>query len=152
MRHWLMKTEPNEFGIDDFAGCPDQTEPWDGVRNYQARNMMRDEMKKGDRVFIYHSNCDEPGVVGVARIVREGYPDPTAFDPEDKHHDPKSDPDNPRWYLVDVKFERKLRRTITLAEMKAEAALEGMALVRRGNRLSVMPVSGEEWEHILSLE
>ena len=152
MRNWLMKTEPNEFGIDDFANCTDQTEPWDGVRNYQARNMMRDEMKKGDRVFIYHSNCDEPGVVGVARIVREGYPDPTAFDPEDKHFDPKSDPDNPRWYLVDVKFERKLRRTITLAELKAQAPLEGMALVRRGNRLSVMPVGGEEWEHILSLE
>ncbi len=152
MRYWLMKTEPNEFGIDDFASCPDQTEPWDGVRNYQARNMMRDEMKKGDRVFIYHSSCDEPGVVGIARIVREGYPDPTAFDPGDKHYDPKSDPDHPRWYLVDVKLERKLRRTITLTELKAQPSLEGMALVRRGNRLSVMPVSGEEWEHILSLE
>jgi len=152
MRYWLMKTEPSEFGIDDFANCPDQTEPWDGVRNYQARNMMRDEMKRGDGVFIYHSNCDEPGVVGTARIAREGYPDPTAFDPADKHHDPKSDPDHPRWYLVDVKFERKLRRTITLAELKAQAALGGMALVRRGNRLSVMPVSTEEWDHILSLE
>ena len=152
MRHWLMKTEPNEFGIDDFADCPDQTEPWDGVRNYQARNMMRDDMKNGDRVFIYHSNCDEPGIVGVAQVVREGYPDPTAFDPDDKHFDPKSDPDNPRWYLVDVKFERKLRRTITLAELKSQGALAGMALVRRGNRLSVMPVSGDEWEHILSLE
>ena len=152
MRYWLMKTEPNEFGIDDFANCADQTEPWDGVRNYQARNMMRDEMKRGDRVFIYHSNCDEPGVVGIARIVREGYPDPTAFDPEDKHYDPKSDPDNPRWYHVDVKFVRKLRRTITLVELKAQPPLEGMALVRRGNRLSVMPVSEGEWEHILSLE
>ena len=101
-----MKTEPNEFGIDDFADCPDETgAPGTGVRNYQARNMMRDEMKKGDRVFIYHSNCEEPGVVGIARVVREGYPDPTAFDPEDKHYDPKSDPENPRWYLVDVKFE-----------------------------------------------
>ena len=88
MRYWLMKTEPNEFGIDDFADCPDQTEPWDGVRNYQARNMMRDEMKTGDGVFVYHSNCDVPGIVGVARIAREGYPDPTAFDPEDKHYDP----------------------------------------------------------------
>ena len=152
MRYWLMKTEPGEFGIDDFADCPDLTEPWDGVRNYQARNMMRDEMKKGDRVFIYHSNCAEPGVVGTARIAREGYPDPTAFDPEDKHFDPKSDPENPRWYLVDVKFERKLRRTITLGELKAQPSLEGMALVRRGNRLSVMPVSAEEWEHILALE
>ena len=152
MRHWLMKTEPGEFGIDDFADCPDLTEPWDGVRNYQARNMMRDEMKKGDRVFIYHSNCAEPGVVGTARIAREGYPDPTAFDPGDKHFDPKSDPENPRWYLVDVKFERKLRRTITLGELKAQPSLEGMALVRRGNRLSVMPVSAGEWEHILALE
>ena len=114
--------------------------------------MMRDEMKEGDRVFVYHSNCDEPGIAGIATIVREGYPDPTAFDPEDKHYDPKSDPENPRWYLVDVKFECKLRRTITLAELKAQAALEGMPLVRRGNRLSVMPVSGEEWEYILSLE
>ena len=122
------------------------------MRNYQARNMMRDEMKKGDRVFIYHSNCEEPGIVGTARVVREGYPDPTAFDPEDKHYDPKSDPANPRWYLVDVELERKLRRTIPLAELKAQAALEGMALVRRGNRLSVMPVSEAEWEYILSLE
>lgn len=150
MAYWLMKSEPEDYSIDDLKH--DRREPWDGVRNYQARNMMRDEMKEGDRVFIYHSNCDEPGVVGTARIVREGYPDPTAFDPEDKHYDPKSDPESPRWYLVDVKFERKLRRTITLAELKAEVALEGMALVRRGNRLSVMPVSGEEWEHILSLE
>ena len=152
MRYWLLKTEPEEFGIDDLAQRPRKTEPWDGVRNYQARNMMRDEMKKGDRVFIYHSNCEVPGIVGIAGIVREGYPDPTAFDPEDKHYDPKSDPANPRWYLVDVKFERKLRRTISLTELKAQAALEGMPLVRRGNRLSVMPVSEREWEYILSLE
>ena len=152
MRYWLMKTEPEEFGIDDLARRPRKTEPWDGVRNYQARNMMRDEMKKGDRVFIYHSNCETPGIVGIAAVVREGYPDPTAFDPEDKHYDPKSDPANPRWYLVDVAFERKLRRTIPLTELKAQAALEGMALVRRGNRLSVMPVSEREWEYILSLE
>ena len=152
MRYWLMKTEPEEFGIDDLARRPRKTEPWDGVRNYQARNMMRDEMKKGDRVFIYHSNCEVPGIVGIAGVVREGYPDPTAFDPEDKHYDPKSDPANPRWYLVDVEFERKLRRTISLTELKAQAALEGMPLVRRGNRLSVMPVSEREWEYILSLE
>lgn len=152
MRYWLMKTEPSEFGVDDFADRPGRTEPWDGVRNYQARNMMRDEMKAGDGVFIYHSSCAEPGIVGTARIVREGYPDPTAFDPEDKHYDPKSDPDNPRWYLVDVQLERKLRRTITLAELKTQAALEGMVLLRRGNRLSVMPVGREEWEHILALE
>ena len=152
MRYWLMKTEPEEFGIDDLARRPRKTEPWDGVRNYQARNMMRDEMKKGDRVFIYHSNCETPGIVGIATVAREGYPDPTAFDPEDKHYDPKSDPANPRWYLVDVEFARKLRRTIPLTELKAQAALEGMALVRRGNRLSVMPVSEREWEYVLSLE
>ena len=152
MRYWLMKTEPEEFGINDLAKRPRKAEPWDGVRNYQARNMMRDEMKKGDRVFIYHSNCEVPGIVGIATVAREGYPDPTAFDPEDKHYDPKSDPANPRWYLVDVKFERKLRRTIPLTELKAQAALEGMALVRRGNRLSVMPVSEREWEYILLLE
>ena len=152
MRYWLMKTEPEEFGIDDLAKRPRKTEPWDGVRNYQARNMMRDEMKKGDRVFIYHSNCDEPGIVGTARVAREGYPDPTAFDPEDRHYDPKSDPANPRWYLVDVKFERKLRRTISLGELKAQPPLEGMPLVRRGNRLSVMPVSEAQWEYVLSLE
>ena len=152
MRYWLMKTEPEEFGIDDLARRPRKTEPWDGVRNYQARNMMRDEMKKGDRVFIYHSNCEEPGIVGIAGVAREGYPDPTAFDPEDRHYDPKSDPASPRWYLVDVKFERKLRRTIPLVELKGQAALEGMPLVRRGNRLSVMPVSEAEWEYILSLE
>ena len=152
MRYWLMKTEPEEFGIDDLAKRPRKTEPWDGVRNYQARNMMRDEMKQGDRVFIYHSNCDEPGIVGTARVACEGYPDPTAFDPEDKHYDPKSDRANPRWYLVDVKFERKLRRTISLSELKAQPPLEGMPLVRRGNRLSVMPVSEAQWEYILSLE
>eukprot|EP00119_Amphimedon_queenslandica_P003598 XP_003390202.1 PREDICTED: thymocyte nuclear protein 1-like [Amphimedon queenslandica] len=152
-RYWLMKTEPSEFGIDDLIARPQKTEPWDGVRNYQARNMMRNEMKKGDRVFFYHSNCETPGIVGIVRVVKEGYPDPTAFDPADKHYDPKSDPENPRWYLVDVKYERKLKRTITLAELKEKAdRLEGFALVRRGNRLSVMPVDDEHWEYILSLE
>ncbi|WP_025770088.1 EVE domain-containing protein [Thioalkalivibrio sp. HK1] len=152
-RYWLMKTEPSEFGIDDLIALSNKTEPWDGVRNYQARNMMRDEMKKGDRVFFYHSNCETPGIVGIVRVVKEGYPDPTAFDPKDKHYDPKSDPENPRWYLVDVKYERKLKRTITLSDLKDKAAyLEGLALVRRGNRLSVMPVDERHWEYILSLE
>ena len=152
MAYWLMKTEPSEFSIDDLKARPKRTEPWDGVRNYQARNMMRDEMKKGDGVLFYHSNCEEPGIVGIAKVAREGYPDPTAFDPEDKHYDPKSDPDSPRWYHVDVKFVRKLERTITLAELKSHPELEAMPLVRRGTRLSVMPVSDAEWEFVLGLE
>ena len=152
MQYWLMKSEPDEFSIDDLRNCVEKTEPWDGVRNYQARNMMRDQMRKGDLAFFYHSNCEVPGIVGMMKIVREGYPDPTAFDPEDKHFDPKSDPDNPRWFLVDVKYRRKFKRTIALFELKSAPALENMALVRRGNRLSVMPVSATEWEHILTME
>lgn len=152
MQRWLMKSEPNEFSIDDLKASPKQTNMWDGVRNYQARNMMRDEMKKGDPIFFYHSNCDEPGIVGVAEVVREGYPDPTAFDSQDPHFDPKSDPDAPRWYLVDVKFKRKFKRTISLAELKECEELAGMRLLQRGNRLSVMPVTDEEWEFIVGLE
>lgn len=147
-----MKSEPSEFSIDDLKSNPDKTERWDGVRNYQARNMMRDEMKKGDLVFFYHSNCDIPGIVGIMTINKEGYPDPTAFDPNDKHFDPKSDPDKPRWILVDVKYKRKLKRTISLAELKEQKYLENMKLLQRGNRLSVMPVTKKEWDYILSLE
>ena len=152
MQYWLMKSEPNEFGIDDLAARPNQREPWDGVRNYQARNMMRDQMRVGDGVLFYHSNCDVPGIVGLAEVVSESYPDPTAFDPEDKHYDPKSDPENPRWFLVDIGFVRKLGRTISLAELKDNPALAELALVRRGNRLSVMPVQAVEWKAILSME
>lgn len=152
MNYWLMKSEPGEFSIDDLKNRPGRTEPWDGVRNYQARNMMRDEMKKGDLAFFYHSNCDEPGIVGIMTIASEPYPDPTAFDPEDAHYDPKSDPDNPRWYLVDVKYKRKLKRTITLAELKEKKPLQSMKLMQKGNRLSVMPVSRKEWDYILGLE
>lgn len=152
MQYWLMKSEPDVFGLDDLESRPQQIEPWDGVRNYQARNMMRDEMQPGDQVFFYHSNCAEPGVVGIAEIASESYPDPTQFDPENKYYDPKSDPDKPRWYLVDVKFKRRLARTITLTELKELPQLEEMPLVRRGNRLSVMPVAPEHWEFILSLE
>ena len=152
MAHWLMKSEPEEFSIDDLRARPKKTEPWDGVRNYQARNMMRDEMKKGDLIFFYHSNCEVPGIVGIAKVAREGYPDPTAFDPADKHYDPKSDPEDPRWFHVDVKFVRKLSRTIPLSELKSHEALAEMPLVRRGNRLSVMPVTAEQWEYVLGLE
>ena len=152
MQYWLMKSEPDVFGIDDLASRPQQIEPWDGVRNYQARNMMRDEMQVGDPIFFYHSNCKVPGIVGIAEVASAPYPDPTAFDPDSKYHDPKSDPDDPRWYLVDVKFVRRLSRTISLTELKQCGELEGMPLVRRGNRLSVMPVTEDQWRFILSRE
>jgi predicted RNA-binding protein with PUA-like domain len=150
--YWLMKSEPGEFSIDDLSVRPSKTEPWDGVRNYQARNMIRDEMKPGDEAFFYHSACKEPGIVGIVRIAGDAYPDPTAFDPEDKHYDPKSDRENPRWFLVDVEFVRKLKRTISLSELKEHDALADMVLLRRGNRLSVMPVSDDHWRYILALE
>ena len=152
MKYWLFKSEPEEFGIDDLIKMPRKTEHWDGVRNYQARNMMRDEMKKGDQGFFYHSNCKEPGIVGIVEIVKEGYPDFTAFDKKDKHYDPKSDPDDPRWFMVDVKYVRKFKESITLNDLKEEKSLTDMPLVRRGNRLSVMPVSKKEWQHILKME
>ena len=152
MAFWLFKSEPDVFGIDDLAAQPDQTDHWDGVRNYQARNFMRDGMSVGDQGFFYHSNTKEPGIVGVIEIARSAYPDHTAFDPEDPHFDPKSDPDNPRWYMVDVRFVRKLDRTITLSELKERSELAGFPLVRKGNRLSVMPVEPEHWHFILSLE
>ena len=154
MNYWLMKSEPDVFGIDHLKSRPRKTEHWDGVRNYQARNMMRDEMKKGDLVFFYHSNCPEPGIVGIMKVVREGYPDHTAFDPETKYYDPKSDPDKPRWYMVDVHYVRQLKRNIPLAELKqyADGPLQGLPLVRKGNRLSIMPVSKKHWNKILSLE
>ena len=147
-----MKSEPSEFSIDDLKNNPGKTEPWDGVRNYQARNMMRDDMKKGDQVFFYHSNCDEPGIVGIMTIHKEGYPDPTAFDPNDKHYDPKSDPDNPRWILVDVKYKRKFKRTISLKELRNHKQLKDMKILQRGNRLSITPVTKKEWDYILKLE
>ena len=149
---WLMKSEPEVFGLDTLAAQPAQATAWDGVRNYQARNMMRDEMKLGDRAFFYHSNCAEPGIVGIVEIVREAYPDDTAANPASEYYDPKHTADSPRWYVVEVRLERRLKRTITLAEMKDDPALAEMPLVRRGNRLSVMPVSAAAWQHILSRE
>jgi len=147
-----MKSEPDTFGINDLINRPHQTEHWDGVRNYQARNMIRDEMKLGDLVFFYHSNCDAPGIVGMMEVVKEAYPDHTAFDPDNKHFDPKSDPAKPTWMMVDVKYVRTLARIITLAELKGKPELAELALVRRGNRLSIMPVSQQQWEFILALE
>jgi len=152
MNYWLMKSEPSSFGIGDLELRPDQTEPWDGVRNYQARNMMRDEMRMGDRVFFYHSNCEVPGIVGIAEIAREAYPDHTALDPEHPHYDPQSRKEAPRWIMVDVRLVRKLQRAISLTELRIHPELEGLALLRRGNRLSVMPVSESQWEFILGLE
>ena len=145
-----MKSEPDAYSIDDLER--DGREMWDGIRNYQARNMMRDEMRPGDQAFFYHSACEEPGIVGIVRVAGEAYPDPTAFDPEDKHYDPKSDPDNPRWFLVDVEFVRKLDRTISLGELRTHDALGDMILLRKGNRLSIMPVSETHWRYILDLE
>ncbi len=150
MNYWLMKSEPDAFSLDDLEAV--ESEPWDGVRNYQARNMMRDQMKVGDRIFFYHSNCKVPGIVGIAEVVREGYPDHTAFDPEAGYFDPKSDPDKPRWYMVDVRFVRRLKRTISLQELKEHPELAAMPLVRKGNRLSVMPVAEADWHFILGLE
>jgi len=152
MAYWLMKSEPDVFGIDDLAARPGKTEHWDGVRNYQARNMIRDDMKVGDRVLFYHSNCKLPGIVGIAKIVKPAYPDHTAFDPASKYYDEKSDPTSPRWFMVDVKFERKLKRCISLDELKQQSELSDMPLVRRGNRLSIMPVTEQQWEMVLALE
>ena len=152
MKYWLMKSEPDVFGIDDLKNAPGKTEPWDGVRNYQVRNMMRDEMKTGNLAFFYHSNCKEPGIAGIMKIVREAYPDSTAYDPDAMYYDPKSDPDKPRWYRVDVRYIRKLKRVITLSELKVHPELTDLPLLRRGNRLSIMPVSRQQWECILTLE
>ncbi|HEY9131586.1 MAG TPA: EVE domain-containing protein [Dyella sp.] len=148
--HWLMKTEPETFSIDDLERKGQ--EAWDGVRNYQARNFMRDGMRVGDKVFFYHSNCAEPGIVGLAEVATDAYVDPTQFNPKSDYFDAASTRDNPRWMLVDVKFVRKLKRTITLDELKQHPALAEMALVRKGNRLSVMPVSDADWKYILALE
>jgi predicted RNA-binding protein with PUA-like domain len=152
MNYWLMKSEPDAFGIDDLKNRPKQTEHWDGVRNYQARNMMRDDMKLGNQVFFYHSNCETPGIVGIMEVVKEGYPDFLAFDPDDVHFDPKSDPAKPTWMMVDIKYVRSLSRIISLRELKQKQELADLALVRRGNRLSIMPVNKDQWDFILSLE
>lgn len=152
MNYWLMKSEPNAFSIDDLKSGPHQIEPWDGVRNYQARNFMRDEMRIGDQVFFYHSNCKVPGIVGIMEVARESYPDPTAFDPNNKYFDLKSDPQKPRWFLVDVRYVRHTRRLIPLPELKEHEALENMTVLRKGNRLSITPVTAGQWDYILGLE
>ena len=154
MHYWLMKTEPGTFGLEHLAAAPRRTTAWDGVRNYQARNMLRDEMQKGDQAFLYHSSTDAPGIVAIMQIVRPGYPDPTAFKRGHHHYDPDSDPKQPRWFMVDVRLQRRLKRIITLEELRAHGTreLQGMALLRRGNRLSITPVSAAHWQYILTLE
>lgn len=151
-RYWLMKSEPDAFSIDDLESVG--VEPWSGVRNYQARNFMRDGMQVGDGVLFYHSNCAVPGIVGIATVASKPYPDDTQFDPKSDYYDPKSTREQPRWQLVDIAFERKFARTIPLDEIKQHAHRLGeeFALVRRGNRLSVFPVSAAQWKYLLSLE
>ena len=151
MHYWLMKSEPDTFSIDDLACKAGQTEHWDGVRNYQARNFMR-AMNAGDRAFFYHSNCAEPGIVGIVEIVRTAYPDPSAFDRKSPYYDPKSSRDRLRWYMVDVRLLRRLPRLIPLGSIKRNPRLAAMHLVQRGNRLSVMPVTAAQWQAILKME
>ena len=147
-RYWLLKTEPTSFSFDDLMKAPSRTTSWDGVRNYQARNMLRDEIKPGDMVFVYHSSSDPTGIAGIAEVVRGGYPDPTALDPKDHHYDPKSKADAPSWYLVDIRGVKALPRLITLDELRKVQGLEKMVLLQRGSRLSVQPVRAEEWDII----
>ena len=149
-RYWLMKSEPDEFSIDDLVAAPSQSTPWVGVRNYQARNFMRDDMRVGDRAFFYHSSCPEPGIAGVVEIARLAYPDQTQFDPKSVYYDPKSPRDAPRWVHVDVKLVRKTR-LVTLPLLRATPRLEDMVVLRRGNRLSITPVTPAEWKIVEKL-
>jgi predicted RNA-binding protein with PUA-like domain len=146
---WLMKSEPDVFSFTDLWKAKGRRTLWDGVRNYRARNFMRDQMKVGDPVFYYHSNAEPPGIAGVAEVASETYPDPSQFDPKSKYFDPKSDPEAPRWWLVDIKAVKKLPQFVSLAELKANPKLEGMGVVQRGNRLSIQPVAGAEWDEVL---
>ena len=145
-----MKSEPDAFSINDLKSRPKKTEHWDGVRNYQARNFMR-AMKKGDLAFFYHSSCDVPGVYGIIEIVRPAYPDPTAWDPENHHYDPRSTPERPLWDMVDVRYKREFKRAVTLTAIRMQTALNNMHLVQRGSRLSVMPLTTKQWNTIMKL-
>lgn len=151
MQYWLIKSEPGTYSIDDLASEPKQTTYWEGVRNFQARNMMRDRMRQGEKAIFYHSSCKPPGAVGIVEIVKEAYPDDDAFDPQSEYYDPKSTPDNPRWYRIDIKLVNKFPRMVTLDELKARDELADMALVKKGNRLSIMPVTAEQWEVIMAM-
>jgi predicted RNA-binding protein with PUA-like domain len=149
VQYWLMKSEPDVYGIDNLA--KDKKTYWDGVRNYQARNFMRDRMKPGDLVFFYHSNAEPPGIAGIAKVASEGYPDPSAFDPKDVHYDPESKKDKPAWYVVDIAFVEKFKTLLPLDRLRQEKSLSKMALLQRGQRLSVQPVSADEWKTICKL-
>ncbi len=148
MRYWLMKSEPNAYSINDLA--KDRTTAWNGVRNYQARNFMRDQMRLGDRAFFYHSNCEEPGVVGIAEVSKLAYPDTTQFDKKSKYHDPDSKPDDPRWLNVDIRFVKKTR-LVSLSELRSHKTLKNMRVLAKGNRLSITPVDPTEWEFIIGI-
>ena len=152
MSIWLMKSEPDVFSFDDLKDAPRQTTPWEGVRNYQARNFMRDEMRKGDIVLFYHSNCKEPGIVGLAEIASTAAsPDPVQFDPQSDYYDPKSDPENPRWLLVEVRYRKAFKRPVTLKDIKGDTELKNMKVAQRGMRLSIQPVAEKHYKRILDL-
>ncbi len=151
MNYWLMKSEPSCFSIDDLKNSPEQRSPWDGVRNYQARNFMRNDMRVGDQIFFYHSNCKQPGIVGIAEVASNAYPDFTAFDPNSDHPDLSSTPDNPRWFMVDVRFVVEFKNIISLESLKQYPQLESMQLLKKGNRLSVLPVTAQDWLFIQEL-
>lgn len=150
MNYWLMKSEPSSFSFDDLKQMPHETEHWDGVRNYQARNFLRDAIKVGDGVLFYHSNCPEPAIVGLAKVVRNGYPDHTALDPREKHFDPKSTDAKPLWFMVDIQYLCPLPKPLTRDDLRQHPLLSGMGVLRKGNRLSVQPVLAEEWQAVLA--
>lgn len=150
MRYWLMKSEPSDVSIDDLASMPDQTVAWYGVRNYQARNFMRDQMRVGDGVFFYHSTCEEPGIAGIAEVSKLAYPDATQFDRENKYFDPKATPENPRWFNVDVRLVRKTR-LVGIKELRSYSELGNMRILQKGNRLSITPIDPAEWDFIMGI-
>jgi predicted RNA-binding protein with PUA-like domain len=154
VQHWLLKTEPSTFGVDDLAAAPRRTTRWDGIRNYQARNFIRDRISKGDEAFLYHSSCEVPGIVAIVQVMRAAYPDPTAFNRRDPHYDAASSKQTPRWFAFEIRLKRRLKRVITLAELQSHARRElaAMMILRAGNRLSVTPVEDAHWQFILALE
>ena len=151
MNYWLFKSEPDAFSISDLKATKGKKDHWDGIRNYQARNLMRDQMVKGDLGFFYHSSCKVPGIVGIVEVVKEAYPDHTSWDPEAKYYDPKSSPDNPRWVMIDVKFRQEFKEIISLEQLRTVPKLEGMALLQKGSRLSIQPVTKAHWNTIVKM-
>jgi predicted RNA-binding protein with PUA-like domain len=150
-KYWLLKSEPGVFSITDLENCPKKTTCWDGVRNFQARNYLRDALKPGDLVFFYHSNADPSGIAGIAEVVKAGYPDSTAFDPEDHHFDPKSNPAQPTWYMVDVRHVKTFRQVLSLSDLRAKPELQDMVLLQKGSQLSVQPVTARQWQTIVKM-